>query len=506
MSELRLYNTLTRTIETFQPAEPGKVRMYVCGMTVYDYCHIGHARAMITFDVVYRWLRERGLDVSYIRNHTDVDDKIIACAAKLGQDPLAVSARFILALDQDLARLGLAAPTLAPKVSDHIPQIIAMISALIKRGHAYDSAGDVFFSVESFSDYGKLSGKKVSDLRSGERIAVDPRKRHPADFALWKSAKPDEIAWDSPWGRGRPGWHIECSVMATTHLGDRFDIHGGGIDLAFPHHENEIAQAECATGHAPFARYWIHNGMLTLVDETGTPVKMSKSIGNVVLIRDLVDQVPAEAIRIMYLDSHYRSPLPFGPAKMHDALVAAERIYLARQVLEQIVQTETTASAAQTASDLGGDAQDLFDAASSFAERFGQAMDDDFNTARAIAELFDLVRVVNRFGNHKKWWKRSAALAGLALQGFDLTGRVLGLGGRDSSDFFADLTDKLLLRAGQTRADIQAHVAQREAARTARDWALADQLRDTLDQMGVVLMDSPEGTHWRMRVTQVPSA
>jgi len=501
MSDLRLYNTLSRSVETFQPAEPGKVRMYVCGMTVYDYCHIGHARAMISFDVVYRWLRERGFDVTYVRNHTDVDDKIIARAQELGEDPLALSARFVLALEEDLARLGLLPPTVEPKVSEHIPQILAMVQALVDGGHAYPTAGgDVWFAVESFDRYGQLSGKKLDDLRAGERVALDDRKRHPGDFALWKGAKEGEPAWESPWGAGRPGWHIECSAMARAHLGETFDIHGGGIDLVFPHHENEIAQSECATGEHPMARYWMHNGHLTLVDEQGSPIKMSKSLGNVIRIRDLADQVPAEAVRILYLDSHYRKPLPFGPGKLQDALMAAERVYLAREALEEIARAEPTATAAQLAQELGEDAAALHDLAQGFAEAFGQAMDDDFNTALALAGLFDLVRVTNRFANHKKWWKRSSALARQALVAFELCGRVLGIGGRDSADFFTELTDKLLVKAERSRQEVQDLVAARQTARQDKDWARADELRDTLDAMGVVTMDSPEGTRWRMRV------
>ncbi len=500
MSELHLYNTLARSDEAFEPLQPGKVRIYVCGMTVYDYCHIGHARAMVTFDVVTRWLRERGYQVTYVRNHTDVDDKIIQRAAELGEDPLALSARFIAALDEDLDRLGLLRPDIEPKVSEHLPAIVAMVQQLVDKGHAYAVEGDVWFSVESFSSYGQLSGKKIDDLRAGERIAVDGRKRHPGDFALWKAAKEGEVSWESPWGPGRPGWHIECSAMSAQHLGETFDIHGGGIDLVFPHHENEIAQSECASGKQPMARYWMHNGHLTLVDESGEPVKMSKSLGNVIRIRDLLDEAPAEALRLVYLDSQYRKPLPFGPSRIQEALAGVERVYLARQVLEAIAANPLAASAEQVAAELQGDAQDLYEQAVSFPSRFAEAMDDDFGTAQALGMLFDLARVVNRFGNHKKWWARSAGLASLALQCFRLSGRVLGIGGRDSAEFFDELTEKLLRRQGLDRAEIEARVAARQQARADRDWARADQLRDELDQLGVVLMDSAEGTAWRMRV------
>lgn len=499
---LRVYNTLTRQQEDFAPAEPGHVRMYVCGMTVYAPCHIGHARAMISFDVVYRWLLEAGYRVTYVRNHTDVDDKIIARAAELGESPLDLSARFIARLDADLAALGLAEPTVAPKVSDHIPHIVAMTQALVDKGHAYASeSGDVWFAVESFQDYGKLSGRKLDDLRAGERVAVNTEKRHPGDFALWKAAKDGEVSWDSPWGPGRPGWHIECSAMGVEHLGQTFDIHGGGIDLVFPHHENEIAQSECATGHGPFAKVWMHNGHLTLVDDTtGEPIKMSKSLGNVINIGDLVQEVPREAIRILYMESHYRRPLPFSRSRLADCLQAAERVYLAKQVLEAMAERPVAATPEELARDLGDDAVTLLEAVRGFEQAFASAMNDDFNTSRALAELFELVRATNRYANHKKWWKRSAALAQEALACFALAGRVLGVGDRTSAAFFDDLTAKLLTQAGLTAAEVQAKVDARNAARAAKDWAAADALRDELDALGVVIMDGAQGTNWRMKV------
>ncbi len=497
MSQLRLYNSLSRSLEDFVPAEPGRVRMYVCGMTVYDYCHIGHARAMLSFDMVYRWLVERGFDVTFVRNYTDVDDKIIQRAAELGEDPLALSARFIDALDDDLARLGLALPQHQPKVSEHIDDIIALVQSLIERGHAYAVEGDVYFAVESFSEYGKLSGKKLDDLRAGERVAVNTRKRHPADFALWKSAAVEEgVAWLSPWGHGRPGWHIECSAMSMRYLGQTFDIHGGGIDLIFPHHENELAQSECGTGHSPFATYWLHNGHLTSHDGA----KMSKSLGNIVRIRDILDQVPAEALRLVYMESHYRSPLPYSPGRVAEAVAGLDRLYHAREIAEDMAKRPASETAASLVASYGEPAADLHQQCSTFAERFSAAMDEDFNSARAVAVLWELVRAINRFGGLKKARRRGAALAAPALEAFALVGRVLGIGGQDSASWFAEVRALRLSALGKTEADIEARITARNAARAARDYAASDAIRAELDALGVVLMDKPQGTIWRMRV------
>jgi cysteinyl-tRNA synthetase len=495
-SVLRLTNSMSRTVEDFVPIEPGRVRIYVCGMTVYDYCHIGHARAMVTFDLVVRWLTQRGFDVTYARNHTDVDDKIIARAHELGEDPLALSARFIAELDKDLDRLGLLKPTFAPKVSDHIGGIIAMVDRLIHREHAYAVGdGDVYFDVESFAAYGQLSGKKLDDQRAGERVQVDTRKRHPSDFALWKSAKEGEVAWDAPWGRGRPGWHIECSAMSAATLGDRFDIHGGGIDLIFPHHENEIAQSECATDQAPMARYWMHNGHVTMGE-----TKMSKSLGNFVRIRDILEQVPAEALRLLYAESHYRSPLPFSSDRLMECVVALDRLYHAREVLETMAAEEPLTKAKVLLREYGETARELHRHGVGFPAVFGAAMDDDFNTAAAVGHLFELVRAINRFGNNRKWLKRSSSLSKPGLQAFKLDGRVLGVGALTSAEWFSQVRSLRLAAIGKTEADIEAQIEARLTARADRDWAAADQIRDELSALGVVLMDGAEATQWRMKV------
>ena len=497
MSQLHIYNTLTRQLEPFVPMTPGQVRMYVCGMTTYDYCHIGHARAMMTFDVVYRWLKARGYDVTYVRNHTDVDDKIIARANELGEHPLDLSARFIGYLDEDLAAIGLEVPTHQPRVSEYIPEIVAMIQQLLDKGHAYVSDGDVYFSVETDPDYGKLSGRRREDLREGDQGDSGERKRSSADFALWKGVKPGELdaSWETAWGRGRPGWHIECSAMAARLLGETFDIHGGGIDLVFPHHENEIAQSECATGHKPFARTWMHNGHLTLEH-----TKMSKSLGNVVRIRDIVLEVPAEALRVLYLDSQYRSPLLYSSAKLEEAMVALDRLYQAREtLLEMAEQPEGDGVSALVAS-FGAPAAELAEAVRTFDERFQEAMDDDFNTALALGCLHELARAANRLGNVKKARKRASVLAKRALAAMDMAGRVLGIGHRAPAEYFQEVRQKLLKSRGVAEADVEAAVAARWQARAAKDWAEADRVRDELVALGVVLMDGADGTTWRMRV------
>ncbi len=491
---IRLYNTLSRTIEPLETREPGKVGLYVCGMTVYDFCHIGHARAMLAFDFVVRHLVHRGYDVNFVRNHTDVDDKIIARAKERGTDPLALSAFFVNALEEDLAALGLVKPTRTPKVSEHISDILDLIGKLVEKGHAYKADnGDVYFAVETYPTYGHLSGKKIEDQRAGERVAVEVSKRHPADFALWKAASgdPTEPGWDSPWGRGRPGWHIECSAMARHYLGDTFDIHGGGIDLVFPHHENEIAQSECGTGHGPYARYWMHNGHLTLDKE-----KMSKSLGNVVKIREILREVPGEALRLLFGETHYRSPLPYSTEGLVRALGALDRIYSAKESALDIA-----AKGSPTPIDQVGDAgKELHALALAFPANFDAAMDDDFNTSQAIAHLFDLVRAVNRFGNDKKARAKGALVMAPVLAAFALAANVLGIAAMEPEAFFDEVKQKRLEATGKSTDMVETLLLARTAARAAKDWAEADRLRAALDAEGIVVMDNPTGSTWRMRV------
>jgi cysteinyl-tRNA synthetase len=491
---IELYSTLSRTVEPLRTQEPGHVRMYVCGMTVYDYCHIGHARALITFDVVVRHLRHRGLRVTFVRNHTDVDDKIIHRAAEEGVDPLALAQRFIDALDEDAAGLGLVRPDHEPRVSAHIDDIVRMIGELVERGHAYRADnGDVYFAVDSFPAYGRLSGKRLEDLRAGERVAVEAAKRHPADFALWKAWGGDasEPRWESPWGPGRPGWHIECSAMSRHHLGDAFDIHGGGIDLVFPHHENEVAQSECATGHAPYARYWMHNGHLTLDRE-----KMSKSLGNVVRIRDILAELPGECLRLLYLETHYRSPLPYSTERLANTLVALDRLYTARETVEELAASAQDVPVTQ----LGQDAQEAYRLASGFTASFDAVMDRDFNTAEAVAHLMELVRAVNRFGNDRKQRARGRGVALAARAAFALAAEVLGIGAMVPQAFFDDVKSKRLRALGRSVEEVEATLAARADARARKDWAAADAIREQLDAQAIVVMDTPSGSTWRMRV------
>ncbi|TNE85776.1 MAG: cysteine--tRNA ligase [Deltaproteobacteria bacterium] len=490
--DFRLYNTLTRKVETFAPLHEGKVGLYLCGNTVYSDAHIGHGRAMMVFDMVVRHLRARGWDVRFVRNFTDVDDKIIAAAAETGEDPLALSARFIDRYREDAAALGLVEPTVEPKVSTHIDAIIDMVSKLVERGHAYENEGTVWFSVESKADYGKLSGQKVDELRSADVGS----KRNAADFALWKGAKPGEPSWDSPWGPGRPGWHIECSAMSSKHLGEVFDIHGGGLDLVFPHHENEIAQSECAHGTEPMARYWMHNGLLTMPSGQ----KMGKSKGNAFGIRDLLAQYPAEALRLYYLQSHYRSPLPWDPAtgaQMDESLAMLARLYEAREVAEAMGGEE---SAEEVAAALGDDARRVLELGQSFEERFLAAMDDDFNTAQALGVTFELARAINRFANHKKAKKRGAPVVAPALKGFQQLTSSMGLLGMSTQAFLDEVKAKRLQALGVERSEIEQLLVDRTQARADKDWARADAIRDELEAKSIVVMDRADGVDWKIRL------
>lgn len=459
---IRIHNTLTQQKEEFRPIEPGKVRMYVCGMTVYDYCHLGHARVLVAFDVITRYLRHRGYEVHYVRNITDIDDKILRRADENGEPYTELTERMIRAMHEDEARLAVLSPDEEPRATAYIDEIIAMIHKLIAGGHAYAADnGDVYFAVDSFDDYGKLSKKKLEDLLAGARVDVQEAKRSAADFALWKAAKAGEISWPSPWGDGRPGWHIECSAMSTCCLGDTFDIHGGGPDLLFPHHENEIAQSECATGHT-FVNTWMHAGAIRVNKE-----KMSKSLGNFFTIREIMEKYPAEVVRYFLVSSHYRSQVDYSEDNLAEAGRTLTRLYHA---LRGIVPAK--------AADVPEGEYD---------RRFVEAMDDDFNTAGAIAVLHAVANEINqlRRDGQEDDAKRSAAV-------LVRLGGVLGLLQQDPEAFF-----KAGAEADLSADEIEAMIQARADARKAKDFAEADRIRDALAEKGIILDDSREGTSWR---------
>lgn len=487
---ISLYNTLTRSVAPFEPLQPGKIGLYVCGPTVYDRAHVGHARSMVVFDAFARYMRYRGWKVDYVRNYTDVDDKIIHRAQERGEEAVALAQTYIDAFREDAAGLGLAVPSHEPRVSENIPEIIALVERLVAKGSAYVGGdGTVWYSVATFPTYGKLSGQRVDELR-GDGGEGD--KRAPADFALWKAAKPGEPAWESPWGPGRPGWHIECSAMSAKHLGESFDIHGGGLDLVFPHHENEIAQSEGASGK-PFARWWMHNGLLTM--KSGE--KMGKSLGNVFNIADALALYPAEAMRLYYLQAHYRSPLPWGDEALPEALGMLARLY---EALEVGAQMEGEESADRVAADLGKDAIAVLELGDHFDERLFAALDDDFNTSKALSLAFELARAINRLSNHKKAKKRAGPVVAGALRGLRFLGPTIGLLQREPAEFHAEVKAKRLPALGISVAAVEDALAERLDARNAKDWGRADALRLDLEAKGILIMDRPEGPEWRIRL------
>jgi cysteinyl-tRNA synthetase len=467
---LKIHNSLTREKQEFVPITPGRVRMYVCGMTVYDYCHLGHARVMLVFDVVRRWLRTSGLAVTYVRNITDIDDKIIKRAQENNEKIDALTARFIQAMNEDNAALGVEKPDFEPRATEHVPGMVKMIEALERRGLAYRAAnGDVNYSVRKFPGYGKLSGKSLDELHAGERVEVDVTKQDPFDFVLWKHAKEGEPSWDSPWGKGRPGWHIECSVMSETLLGTHFDIHGGGQDLQFPHHENEIAQSEGAN-QSPFVNYWMHNGFVR-VHKGEMSEKMSKSLGNFFTVREVLAHYDAEVIRFFIIRAHYRSPVSYSDQHLEDAKHALTRLYTALK---------------NHPGEAGG-----ADWSDPRAQRFREAMNDDFNTPEAVAVLFDLANEINRSGSERD----ARVLKALAA--------TLGLLQRNPVKFLQGDVTKGSDKADATRVVsisrewIQERIDAREAARKRKDFAEADRIRNELLNLGIVLEDTPQVTTWR---------
>jgi cysteinyl-tRNA synthetase len=464
MSSIRLYNTLTRKKETFEPLEPNKVKMYVCGPTVYNYIHIGNARAAIVFDTIRRYLEFRGYEVTYVSNFTDVDDKLIKAARELGEDVPTIAERFIQAYFEDITALGCKKADVHPRVTENIDVIISFIQALIDKGYAYEVDGDVYYRTRKFEEYGKLSHQSIDELRAGARIEIGEKKDDPLDFALWKAAKEGEICWDSPWGKGRPGWHIECSAMARKYLGDTIDIHAGGQDLTFPHHENEIAQSEALTGK-PFAKYWLHNGYLNINNE-----KMSKSLGNFVLVHDIIQQVDPQVLRFFMLSVHYRHPINYSDELLESAKKGLERLKTSYFNLKHRLQSSTN---------LTDDDEQWLERIQEQHEAFIREMDDDFNTANGIAVLFELAKQANLYLHEKNTSER---VIHAFLREFEQLLDVLGI----------TLQEEELLDE-----EIEALIEKRNEARKNRNFALADQIRDQLKAKNIILEDTPQGTRWK---------
>ncbi|HCY19605.1 MAG TPA: cysteine--tRNA ligase [Deltaproteobacteria bacterium] len=475
---LKVYNSLTRQKEEFKPQKGNEVTMYVCGPTVYDLSHIGHARSAVAFDVIYRYLKYRGYDVKYTRNYTDIDDKIINRANKDAVPWNEISERYITAFDEDMAALGVELPTFRPKATATIKEMLNVIQTLINKGFAYVLDGDVYYSVRKFKDYGKLSGKNIEELEAGARVEVDERKEDPLDFALWKASKPGEPWWESPWGKGRPGWHIECSAMSQKFLGETIDIHGGGKDLIFPHHENEIAQSEGATGR-PFVRYWIHNGFVNIEKE-----KMSKSLGNILTIRDALGDYSAEVIRLFLLSSHYRSPIDYSEESLRDAETALDRFY---KTVERIESNWPDIKNAPLDKNRGS------------LQLFIDAMDDDFNTAYTIGRIFDEVNNANRLmddaiksGVDRKLKEVLPVIMAI----FREMGKILGVFNKTTEEYFQE--KKMYLNIPPE--EIDKIIATRTEARKNKDFKKADEIRKSLEEKGILLEDTPKGTIWRVKI------
>jgi cysteinyl-tRNA synthetase len=482
---LRIYNTLTREKEDFVPLKPGEVGIYVCGPTVQDRSHVGHARVYTAFDTVVRWLRAKGWKVTYVRNFTDIDDKIIKKAAEKGISPKELSEQNIELFLKEMGELNIALPDVGPKVTEHIPEIIAITEKLVKQGAAYASQGDVYFAVKQYAPYGKLSRRNIDDLLSGARVEPGEQKREPLDFALWKAAKPGEPQWSSPWGSGRPGWHIECSAMSAKYLGETFDIHAGGKDLIFPHHENEIAQSEAASGKT-FARYWMHNGFVTLDEK-----KMSKSEGNFFTLREVLDRFSAEAVRTFLLSTLYRNPIDFSPQALEQVETRVDYFYETISKLDERLAVGKDPGAGPLAES---------ERVESVWPKFEEAMDDDFNTAEALGRLSDAFALANELLEKPKVTDKAAVRRSLASLRDSLkkTGAVLGLWQRTASEVLAERRDVKAKAKGINKAQVEALIVDRNAARKAKDFAKADAVRDQLKQLGVEIMDLAGGTTWKV--------
>lgn len=485
---LHIYDTKLCKKVPFTPLEEGHVKMYVCGITAYDYCHIGHARSALVFDMIVAYLRYSGYKVTYVRNFTDIDDKIINRANEQGTTSTELANRFIDEFYVDMNVLGVALPTIEPKATEHLPEIIELIGQLIDKGLAYQSGSDVYFSVNKFENYGALSRRNIEDLQAGARISVNEIKNNPMDFALWKGSKPGEPTWESPWGPGRPGWHIECSAMSKKYLGESFDIHGGGEDLVFPHHENEVAQSEGASGK-PFVQHWIHHAFVTIKEE-----KMSKSLNNFLTIREVLKHHDPEALRLMVFSTHYRNPLDFSDSTLQDAQTGINRLYSCLAECDHLPAGKPSRPEVATAEERTK--------LQSIALRFKEAMDNDFNTAQALGSVFDAVKTINRIRQAlpKKPASADIDLLQSSVQTIKQLADIIGLLRRDPDAYFKDQQANHLLSIKMTDEELAAHIAERNEARASKDWNKADQIRDLLLEKNIELKDGPEGTTWKMKV------
>ena len=486
-AEIMIYNTMSGKKERLEPVNPDRVGIYACGITAYDRCHIGHARSAVVFDVVVRHLRNRGYKVLFVRNFTDIDDKIINRARQEGISTKELVEREIAHFYEDMDALGVERADIEPRATEHIPEIIALIERLIEKGFAYEADGDVYFSVRKFPSYGALSKRNIEEMMAGARIAPGEKKREPMDFALWKASKPGEPAWDSPWGPGRPGWHIECSAMSMKYLGETLDIHGGGLDLSFPHHENERAQSEAATGKT-FVKIWMHNGFVTIKGE-----KMSKSLGNFITIKEILEHFHPEVLRLFLLSKHYRSPLDYSTEALKEWGTALDRIYKAVNEAKAVIEGPVKKQR-PLPDEAAGELQEL----ASLEERFNAAMDDDFNTAKALGHVFDSVRALNRVVQMAS--KRPSALykepLKEAVEGLKSVCSTLGIL-RQAPESYLDARNRQALQAaGLTEEELLALIDERNQARREKDWARADEIRDGLMKKGITLMDTPKGTEW----------
>jgi cysteinyl-tRNA synthetase len=499
---LRIYNTMTGKKEDFVPLHAKRVRMYVCGVTVYDLSHIGHARSTIIFDMIYRYLRYRGYEVTYVRNFTDIDDKIIKRANEEGVDFKTIAEKYIGEFNIDMGRFGLEKPSVEPKATDHIPEMIQLISTLIEKGYAYQGDGDIFFSVERFKDYGKLSKRNLEEMQAGARVEVDEKKKNPLDFALWKASKLGQPFWESPWGKGRPGWHIECSVMSQKYLGETFDIHGGGKDLIFPHHENEIAQSEAATGK-PFVRYWIHNGFVNINKE-----KMSKSLGNILTLKEIFKDWQPDVIRLFLLSQHYRSPVDFSFDSLSKAKSGLDRFYMTLKAVQDEMTKPVASNTPSLPSPLkesghGGASviKECRQSLESFKTRFEEAMDDDFNTAQALGYLYDLQTHLNILLDISKGHPTEGIISMLkqGLNHFSNTGWIFGLFQEDPETYLREQKKEGLKKLNLSEEEILQFIEERNVAREEKNWRRADEIRRDLLSRGIVLEDTPSGSIWKIK-------